>query len=100
MTVETATTPEIDIDVSAEDSWEILAALHGPNSFSERWRTITLAGCKEAIRAQMALDGVKVTEERLKDLCHLHPKYLSFLTTHLLSRIKYERAFVEKGGLR
>jgi len=93
------TMPQMAIDVAEEESYEVLAALHSGYAYSERWRKIVIAGCRESIRASAAISGQKLSEARIDDLAHLSSAYLSFIEAHLRSRIKFERAFLEKGGL-
>jgi len=74
-----------------------LYAWYGPFGFCDQFRKVVLSNCKEVIRAAMTVQDVKVTEARLDDLAHVHPAYLTFLTTHLVGRIAYEREALKQG---
>jgi hypothetical protein len=90
-----ATVPVPDFGESPEE----LAAWFSGWSFSESYRKTVLAGCREAIRAGASLGNAKLTEARLDDLARVHPAYLDYLTRHLQGRIKWERLFLERGGM-
>ena len=74
-----------------------LAAWYGPFGFCDHWRKIVLSNCREALRAAMALQEIRVTESRLDDLSHIHTAYYEFLGTHLMGRIAYEAEVLKRG---
>lgn len=84
--------PACDVNDPAQ-----LAAWYGAFGWADHFRKVVLANCREAIRAGMAMQDLKVTEARLDDLSHVHPSYFAFLTTHLLGRVAYEREVLKRG---
>lgn len=81
-----------------EPTPEALAAWYSGFSFAEHYRKVVLAGCKEALRAQAALDGEKLTEARLDDLARIHPSYLGYLAFHLDGRTQWEAEVIALRG--
>jgi hypothetical protein len=90
---ETPVAPERDTDDDAT-----LYAWYGPYGWCENYRKVTLAQCREIVRAQYALKNEKVTESRLDDLARTHALYLDFLATHLKGRQQYEHAYLKARG--
>jgi hypothetical protein len=88
------TAPAVDFTNPAE-----LAAHYGPFGFSDHWRKVVLANCREIIRAESAVNGEKCSEARTDDLARLHPLYLEWLTTNLQGRIAYEAMVKEAVGV-
>ena len=82
------------------ESYEELAAFFSGFAYSETYRKVVLAACREAVRAGAAVSGQKVTGARLDDLARVHPAYLDYLTRHLRGRILWEREFLKMGGMR
>jgi hypothetical protein len=73
--------PEVDLTDPAE-----LETMYGNYQFFEHYRTAVLAQCHELLRGRYIVEGVKVTEERLKNEARNHPIYLNFLATHYTGR--------------
>lgn len=82
------------------DDFGTLAAWYSGFAFCEHYRKVTLAQCRESIRAAAALSGKKYSEARLDDAAHTHPAYLDFLARHLQGRVKWEREYLAQGGMR
>jgi hypothetical protein len=72
-------------DLNFDDPGQ-LEAMFGNFGFSDHWRKVVLANCREIERAKAIAVEQKVTESRLDDLARLHPNYISFLTEHLDGR--------------
>ena len=97
---ETVTVHDVLVPDRTDDDYPTLAAWYSGYSYAEHYRKVVLAQVRELVRADFALRGEKCTESRLDDLARIHPTYLSFLHDHLLGRTKYEKAFLEQGGMR
>ena|SRR5687767_15779867 len=80
------------------DDYPVLAAWYSGFAFAEHYRKVTLAQCREILRAKYR--GEKITEARLEDLSRTHPIYLDYLSTHLKGRTEWEAAFLAQGGMR
>ena len=63
-----------------------LEAWFGNFGFSDHWRKVMLASCREMIRATNALGGSKLSEARIDDMARIHPNYIGFLTENLEGR--------------
>jgi hypothetical protein len=61
-------------------------AWFGSFGFSDHWRKVILASCREIIRASSSLTGNKLSEARIDDLARIHPDYITFLTENLEGR--------------
>lgn len=87
------------IPVPESEAYEVLAAWYSGFAFAEHYRKVTLAQCREAVRAGMNVQGKRLSEARLDDLAHTHPAYLDYLARHLRGRIAWERTYRAAGGL-
>lgn len=85
--------PDFDFNDPAQ-----LEALFGNFGFSDHWRKIVLANCREIERAKAATTEGKVTEARLDDLARLHPSYIDFITEHLDGRALRERNVLDSNS--
>jgi hypothetical protein len=74
-----------------------LAAWYSGFAFVEHFRKVVLAQCRELVRAQAAVDGVKYSEAKIDDLARLHPTYLRFLENHLTGRQSWETEVLKRG---
>ena len=68
-----------------------LAAWFGSFGFSDHWRKVVLANCREMVRATNAVGATKISEARIDDLARVSPNYLEFLTDNLHGRRLYEK---------
>src|SRR5690242_10141697 len=71
----------------------------GAASTYEHYRSVTLAECKEIIRARYAVSKQRISEDRIKDLAHTHENYLEYLRVHLEGRIKWHTIYKTSAGL-
>lgn len=78
-----------------------LEAWFGAFGFSDHWRKVVLANCREIIRATFALKNEKVSEARLDDLARTHNAYIDFLVENLEGRrLREQMARESMAGMR
>jgi hypothetical protein len=89
--------PETIVDFPIPDHTDPadLFAWYGERGVGENFRKITLSLCSESIRAQHA--GVKISEDRIDDLAHLHPAYLAFMVRTLDGKRAYQAEAFKRG---
>lgn len=85
--------PECDFGDPAQ-----LEAWYGNFGFFEHYRKVVVANCREIERAKAAIDGAKLTVDRVDDLARVSGVYFNFLTIHLNGRILREQNVLASYG--
>lgn len=63
-----------------------LEAWFGPFGYSDHWRKVVLANCREIERARATARAQRISEARLDDLARTSDSYIDFLISALNGR--------------